>query len=314
VQFKLHGPIGAANDTTATISTVNVSNSTPTVGSGNATVTSAGDYCWSAHFHATTPATGVPDRDDNGANECFTITPVTPTLATTAGADVLLGHAISDTADLSGTANKPGTPPINPTTAGGPAGGSITFTAYGPNNCTTVAFTSSAVPVSGDNTSYGPVSFTPTAVGTYHWVASYTGDSPNTNGTTHNTACDDTNEDVVVTAAPSSLTSAQTWVPNDSVTVSNTLGGALAGSVTFTLFTGSTCSGTQVYTTATPVAVSGSSPQTVNSANTTAVSTTGAYSWLVNYDSTNPAQLDIAPSCHETSSVTIANGGTISSS
>ena len=34
--------------------------------------------------------------------------------------------------------------------------------------------------MSGDGT-YGPVSFTPTEVGTYHWVATYTGDSPNTN-------------------------------------------------------------------------------------------------------------------------------------
>ena len=51
-----------------------------------------------------------------------------------------LGNPITDTATLTGTANKPGTPAINPTTAGGPAGGTITFTAYGPDNCTTAAF------------------------------------------------------------------------------------------------------------------------------------------------------------------------------
>src|SRR6266487_4283948 len=84
--------------------------------------------------------------------------PVTPALATTAGPDVVLGNLITDTATLTGTANQPGTPAINPTTAGAPAGGTITFTLYGPNNCTTVAFTSSPVPVSGDGT-YGPVSF-----------------------------------------------------------------------------------------------------------------------------------------------------------
>ena len=189
-------------------------------------MTAAGDYCWSAHFHSTT--TGVPDSDDNGAHECFTVTPVTPTLATTAGANVVLGNPISDTATLTGTANEPGTPAINPTTAGGPARGSITFTALGPNDCTTVAFTSAAQAVSGDGT-YGPVSFTPTAVGTYHWVASYTGDSPNTNATTHNSGCNDAAEDVVVTSVKSSMTSAQSFIPNDSATVSAPAGGALAG-------------------------------------------------------------------------------------
>ncbi len=33
----------------------------------------------------------------------------------------------------------------------------------------------------------------------------------------------------------------------------------------------------------------------------------------VGYDSTNAAQRDIAPSCHETSALTITNGGTVSS-
>jgi hypothetical protein len=33
----------------------------------------------------------------------------------------------------------------------------------------------------------------------------------------------------------------------------------------------------------------------------------------VEYDSTNPAQRDIPASCHESSTLTITNGGTISS-
>ena len=107
-------------------------------------------------------------------NECFTVTPVTPTLATTAGADVVLGNPITDTATLTGTSNKPGTPAINPTTAGGPAGGTITFTLYGTEQLHHGRVHLAArSPVSGDGT-YGPVSFTPTAVGTYHWAATYT--------------------------------------------------------------------------------------------------------------------------------------------
>ena len=60
--------------------------------------------------------------------------------------------------------------------------------------------------------------FTPTAPGNYHWVADYSGNSPNTNGATHNAACTDTNEDVTVNTVPSSMTTAQNWVPNDSAT------------------------------------------------------------------------------------------------
>jgi hypothetical protein len=181
---------------------------------------------------------------------------VTPTLATTAGADVTLGNPVTDTTTLTGTATKPGTDAngqpdaINPANAGAPAGGDITFTAYGPNNCTTVAFgPSSPFAVSGNGTyptaaQGGPVSFTPTAIGTYHWVATYSGDSPNTLGTDHNTACDDPEEDVDVTSVPSSISTAQSFIPNDSATVSAQQGGALAGSVTFKVFESSDCSGT----------------------------------------------------------------------
>jgi len=45
----------------------------------------------------------------------------------------------------------------------------------------------------------------------------------------------------------------------------------------------------------------------------TAVTATGTYSWQVSYDSTNAAQRDIPASCQETSSLTIANGGTVTS-
>jgi hypothetical protein len=307
VQFHLRGPIGAANEVSTDIGgPVTVSNSTPDASSATATVTAAGDYCWSAHFHATTPATGVPDADDNGMNECFTVTPVTPALATNAGpGPVQLGNPISDTATLTGTANKPGTPAINPTTAGGPAGGTITFTAFGPNNCTTAVF-STTVTVSGDGT-YGPVSFTPTAVGTYHWAATYSGDPPNTNGTSHNTNCTDTGEDVTVTST-TAATSAQTWLPNDTGTVTSAGGAPLNGTLSIQLYTGATCaSGSEVsgqlYTKTLTNAVS---PQTLTTTNTSfTVSTSTSTSWLVTFTSNDP---NVAGSSHcESTSLTITN-------
>jgi hypothetical protein len=283
-----------------------------TVLSPTAYVTSAGRYCWRAVFSGDS-ANGIPSSSDSSATECFTVDPVTPNLATTAGADVFLGNPVTDNATLTNLATKPASPVINLTgTGGAAAGGTITFTLYGPNNCTSVAYTSSPVAISSTGTA--SAQFTPTATGTYHWVASYSGDSPNNNGTTHNTACDDTNEDVVVNTVASSMTTAQTWVPNDSATISAATGGNLNGKVFFTLYPTSDCTGTAVYSTPSAgVAVSGSSPRTVSSSNTTAVSATGTYSWSVSYDSDNASQRDIPASCHETSAVTITNGGTISS-
>lgn len=285
-----------------------------TVLSPTAYVTSAGRYCWRAVFSGDS-VNGIPGSSDSKANECFTVNPVTPGLATTASADVFLGNAVSDSAALSGTATQPASPVINLTgTGGAPAGGNIIFKLYGPDDCTTVAYTSAAVSVSGNGTYNTPApQFVPTKAGTYHWVATYSGSSPNTNGTTHNATCIDENEDVIVNTVASSMKTAQTWVPNDSATISAPAGGALAGKVYFTLYGSDDCSGEAIYNTPNGVTVSGASPQEVGTANTTAVDASGDFSWSVRYDSTNDAQRDIPASCHETSALTVTNGGTISS-
>jgi len=304
LQFSLCGPLnsasGCATGGTPIGDPIDISNNTTQpITSPEATVTSVGTYCWRADF--TSETTGVPPGSDGSTTECFTVNPVTPNLATSAGDDVTLGNPISDTATLTGTATKPN---------GDPAGGTIIFTAYGPNDCTTVAFTSDPVSVSGDGT-YGPVSFTPTAIGTYHWVAEYSGDSPNTNGTSHNTGCTDTNEDVVVNSVKSSMKSEQSFIPNDSAEVSALEGGALKGSVKFELFESSDCSGTAIYTQT--VNVDGASPQKVSTNNTTVSTTTANVSWRLTYTSNNPAQRSIPENCLEKTALAIDNDGTISS-
>jgi hypothetical protein len=286
-----------------------------TVQSPTAYVTSAGRYCWRATFSGDS-ANGIPGSSDSSAGECFTVNPVTPTLSTTAGADVNLGSAVTDSATLSGTATQPADPVINLTgTAGAAAGGTITFQLFGPSDtgCGALAFTSATVAVTGDNTYNSPApQFVPTEAGNYHWVAVYSGNSPNTNGVTHNADCTDTGEDVTVTSVPSSLTSAQTWVPSDSVTVSATAGGPLDGTVLFEFFTNGTCDGVSAFSTTEEV-TGPSSGVTVESGNAPAQTVSGSFSWEVSYDSDNAAQQDIAPSCHETSALTITNGGTVSS-
>jgi hypothetical protein len=287
-----------------------------TVVSPTAYVTSAGRYCWRATFSGDS-ANGIPGSSDSRATECFTVNPVTPTLPTTAGSDVPLGTAVTDSAELSGTATQPADPVINLTgTGGAPAGGTIEFTLL-KADCTTLATGTGTNPqslhVSGDDT-YGPVSFTPDSAGTYHWTAEYipaVGD-PNNVGSTHNADCTDADEDVVVETVASSLTTTQSWVPNDSATVSAEAGGDLDGSVSFALYRSSDCTGTAIYGPV-EVDVSGASPQTVETSNTTEVTASGSFSWLVSYDSDNLAQDDIPASCHETSALTITNGGTVSS-
>ncbi|HZC71123.1 MAG TPA: hypothetical protein VE442_10530 [Jatrophihabitans sp.] len=313
--FSLCGPLasadGCASGGTA-VGSLGIDNTTSQpITSPAAAVTSVGTYCWRADFtpSATSAANGVKPGSDGSTTECFTVTPVTPTLATSAGAGpVQLGNPISDTATLSGTANEPGSPIINPTTAGGPAGGMITFTAYGPNNCSTVAFTSSAVQVSGDGT-YGPVSFTPTAPGTYHWAATYTGDAPNTLGISHNSNCTDTGEDVTVTDR-TSASSQQTWLPNDTGTVSSVGGAALNGTLSIQLYTGDNCGATsgsavsgQLYT---RTLTNASSPQSLTTSNTAfSVTASRSVSWKVAFSSTDA---NVTGSSHcETTSLTITN-------
>ncbi len=286
-----------------------------TVNSPTAYVTSAGRYCWRATFSGDS-ANGIPGSSDFSDSECFTVNPVTPTLATTAGPDINPGQELSDKATLSGTATQPADPVINLTgTGGSKAGGTITFKLYGPDDCTTLV-TSPEVSVSGDGTYDTPdPQFKPTAAGTYHWVAEYSGDSPNTNGASHNTDCTDENEDVVVSTVASTLESAQNWLPNDSVTISAPDGsGDLDGTVFFDLYASADCTGEPIYTEPDGVAVSGASPETVSTSNTTVKATaSGSYSWKVSYDSDNPAQRDIPASCEETSSLTIDNGDPVSS-
>lgn len=284
-----------------------------TVSSPTAYVTSAGRYCWRSEWPGD-QAAGIPPASDSAASECFTVNPVDSSLATTAGPDVILGNGVSDSATLSGTATQPDSPVINLTgAAGDPAGGTITFKLYGPSDdaCGDLVYTSDPVDVSGDGTYDTPdPQYEPEDIGEYHWVAVYSG-SPNTNGTDHNTACGDDDEAVNVDDVPSTLTTAQSWVPNDSATVSAEEGGALDGTVTFAFFDNGTCAGDPLWSE--DVAVTGASAQTVSTSNEESVEASGDFSWRVNYDSDNPAQRDIPPSCDEVSGLTIDNGDSHSS-
>jgi hypothetical protein len=308
VSFFLCGPFALDSTTLCPTGGVpagvkDVSNLDTTEDSNNLTVTSVGRYCWRAEFVAE-EGLGVPPSSDARASECFSVTPRGSVLATAAGAGpVDFGQPVSDTATLTNTANQPGSGgpagstdgSINPANPGGPAGGTITFTLY-KNDCTTLATgtgsnPSAAIPVSGDG-SYGPVNFTPDAPGTYHWKASYTGSSPNTTGDTHNAACDDPGESVIVRTIPTLIKSKQSWYPNDTATVSSSIGNlGTGGTVRFRLYNNATCTGT-AFLDQTKNVTGGTPSEELSTTNTTVAITTlytdppgtqVSYSWLVVY-------------------------------
>ena len=182
-----------------------------------------------------------------------------------------IGNPISDTATLSGATSD--------------AGGTITFHLFSTSTCTAASEINTgltAVAVNG-NGAYSSGNYTPTAVGTYYWIANYSGDAKNKAA---DGACGDANESSVVGKAPSTIGTAQTITPQDSATIGASAGGAPTGTVTFKLFgpDNATCAAGGApakYTEA--VALSGGTASTSNSSFTVNAATSGLYKWLVVY-------------------------------
>ena len=187
ITFKLYGPND--DDCTGTVrltstKTVNGNGDYTSASFTNTSTTGPGTYHWIANYSgdANNDATS---NGCNEANENVVVGPGHPSVTTNAGPAVDLGDAIHDSATLSGGANPKGT---------------ITFKLYGPNNSTcsgTPKFTST-VDVNG-NGPYASDEFTPTAAGTYRWIANYSGDANNSPTTN---ACNAANENVNVVGHP----------------------------------------------------------------------------------------------------------------
>ena len=191
IRFELWGP---AATPTCTNNLVFVSDAITVDGNGNYTSapgftpTAAGTYYWTANY--------VGDANNDAAsgacgaaNESVVITPKiptpsTPVLVTQASAGGAVGTSVTDQATLSGGSSPTGT---------------ITFKLYGPASapvCTNLVFTSSAVTVSGNGNYTSTPAYTPTAVGTYYWVAGYSGDA---NNSAISATCGAANESVTIT-------------------------------------------------------------------------------------------------------------------
>lgn len=339
--------VSTVNVSNATSQPIASGNGTTT---GFATLTSAGRYCWFSKFtpDSQSAANGVPEATDNGSGstpnkECFTVAKVTPTLTTCSGtfdaqnactpaSAVDLGTAVSDRALLAGAAKEPGNNGGNATytsinATNGAYAGSISFLLKGPaaSGCGSDAAGTGTNPqsllvnTSTGNGVYGPVSFTPNSPGKYHWQATYTnsGSANNTSPVTDNANCDQAREDVTVNQVPTAITTRQSNFPQDAAKITVSGGLTLSGSVQFKLYDSAancaTNGATGLKYDSGAIAVSGSSPQTKGTNNTTfRVTDNTVYYWNVTYTSNTQAQLGSSSTCTETTTTTFAgNDATI---
>ncbi len=260
ITFTLFGP----NNATCTGTPIFTSVKTVT-GDGNYTsdaftTAAAGTYEFEASYSGDANNVAVVSGC-GAANESVVVIPAVPAIVTHASASVAAGGMIADTATLSGGASPTGT---------------ITFTLFGPNNatCTGAAIFTSTVAVTGNGNYTSTPSFTANLVGTYQFVAVYSGDGNNTSATS---ACGAANESVVVTkTAPAIVTVASAPVPvGGSITDTATLSGGVnpTGTITFTVYgpNDATCSMTPAFTSTKSVTANGaytSDPFTVTLAGT----------------------------------------------
>ncbi|MDQ6615519.1 MAG: hypothetical protein M3083_12440 [Actinomycetota bacterium] len=275
ITFSLFGPNNPMCMGVAIFTAMVTVNGNASYPSGPFPVTAPGTYNWVAVYSGDANNAGVTSAC-GAANESVTVTKANPAIVTVASASVPAGGTISDTAALSNG--------VSPT-------GTILFSLFGPNNagCAGAAIFTSAKTVNG-NGSYTSDPFTTSLVGTYRFIAAYSGDA-NNNAVT--TACGDPNESVNVTPAlPKIITQASPPVPaggpiSDTATLSN--GVSPTGTIVFTLFgpNNATCMGIPIFTSGVTVnAGNGNYP----SGNFTTMAA-GTYRWIAAYsgDANNAA-------------------------
>ncbi len=229
----------------------------------------------------------------SGRGQSFpmTINRATPFLNTTASAGVVVGGGtLTDTAVMSGRQF--------------PTAGTVSFRLYGPDDATcsgTPVFTDlnvvyPASPANGSQLTSAP--FTPTAAGTYRWVATYNGDT--NNASVAGTCGDPTETRVVAKASPTITTTASAnqklgaGTLSDTATVAGRVNPVAGGTVVFNLYgpNDATCANAPVFTSSRPLPVADGP---VTSAAFTP-SVPGTYQWVASYsgDANNNA---VAGSC-----------------
>jgi hypothetical protein len=188
VTFNLYGPNDASCSTTAVFSATKNVTGTGISRSGTFAPSTPGTYRWIATYSGDTNNAGAATTCTDPAGSVTVYPPSVTSISSQAADTASLGDPISDTATLAG---------------GGNPTGVITFDVYGPGDASCSeppAFTAN-VAVSGDG-DYPSGSFTPTAPGSYRWVAAYGGDY---NDDASATSCNDQGGTSVVSPAASTV-------------------------------------------------------------------------------------------------------------
>ena len=217
------------------------------------------------------------------SSEPMTVGKASPTLTTNSNPNT--GAAGVNIAALTDTATFHGTTSVAPT-------GSVTFTLYTDTTCTTaVSGVSGSAPVntvSGTSTASFSTTWTPTAAGTYSWLAHYPGDA---NYDAITTGCTDANEQIAVSTASPTITTQATpttaaagvsTTVGDTATFSSTGAAAPTGSVDFTLYTDGTCGTSTGVTGSGPISTTAGTSTATFSASWTPPAV-GSYYWQAQY-------------------------------
>ncbi len=281
VTFKAYGPGDATCDGTEAFTSADRPVTAGKATSEDFTPTQAGTYRWIASFTSSDPTLWANTTSKcNDANETSVVEKKQPTISTQASTGgTLPDTSLSDVATVSGLTAT--------------AGGTVTFNAYGPDDATCTG-----APVSTSTKNLGLVSggtatatsdvFTPSAAGTYRWVASYSGD---VNNKPVAGACGDSNESAQIDKRqPTISTDASdggalpSVALSDVATVGNLTPNA-GGAVTFSLYgpDNASCAGTPIFSSTNNIgAVSGGGVATATSGTYTATAA-GTYRWVASY-------------------------------
>jgi hypothetical protein len=275
VTFSIFGPNNAncaTGDAGASLETwvVDLSNGKAKVPATDGYKTSTpGTYNWVATYNGDNQ--NLPAASSCGS-ESVVVGKASPTIVTTASVGGPVGTLIHDSAQVSGGDNPTGT---------------VSFFLYPPSdaNCTSgdspgwVQRVDATLGADGSATSAG-TPFKTTEVGTYNWIATYTGDANNDSASTQ---CG--TEQVTIGKDPTTVTTIASaggvvgTAIHDSAHVTGTF--QPTGTVTFTLYgpADTTCSGAGIFTSTMPLDAAGNAV----SASFSATATAGTYNWVAAY-------------------------------
>ena len=206
--------------------------SSPNVNTG--TGLTPGWYCFEATWPGDTNYIGSKDTTA-AANECFHVAKINTQTVTqtndgsgTNKSTITLGGSITDTATVTGTS------------LGDPTGSVEFFICTQATSCSTGGTSLGTVGLTSDGvaatfTSTASKAYTPQAIGSYCFRAEYGGSG------VYNTSKDNGANECFTVTDTTSEASTQSWIPNDSATVTAAHGSPLNGTLKIQLYSGTGC-------------------------------------------------------------------------